>query len=267
MSAADGIPGPGLFPRSLPRQANCNVRAAFRLLRQVAQDQPARRAGHSRLRTAPPFARGRTTDHLFSRYQHEHSKNSHRWNASAADARPGPPGVVRKPPAAAVCPFSGIRRPAPKPGPVPGGRPRARPGRVSTKSTIKARAVSMPARATLDVEGPLLTRGAAVLTLLRGKRISQGTAMPTSASHGTQRTMMEPTPTNLETTATTRGNRSSLATHVIMILLRRTCGSRGPTCKSGVRDAEFFPGFGVRSVEHLGRQATTSALATDSVAS
>src|SRR4051812_21203500 len=106
----------------------------------------------------------------------------------------------------------------------------------------------MPTGATHDVAEPLLARGAGVLTLLRQKRISPGTAMPTSASHGTQRTMMKPTPTNSETAAIIPGNRSSLATHVIMILLRRACGSCAPTCKSGVRDAEIFPGLGVRSV-------------------
>ena len=79
-----------VVPPSLPRQANCDVRAAFRPVRQVAQDQPARRAGHPRRRTAPPFARGRTTNHFLLRYQHEHSKNHHRWNASAADAATGP---------------------------------------------------------------------------------------------------------------------------------------------------------------------------------
>jgi hypothetical protein len=59
-------------------------------------------------------------------------------DASAADARPGPSGVVRTPPAAAVRPLPGIRRPGPGPGLVPGGRRRARLGRVSAVSTIRA---------------------------------------------------------------------------------------------------------------------------------
>jgi hypothetical protein len=59
-------------------------------------------------------------------------------DASATDPRQGPPGVVCTPPAAAVRPLPGVRRPAPGPGLVPGGRRRARLGRVSVVSTIRA---------------------------------------------------------------------------------------------------------------------------------
>ncbi len=48
------------------------------------------------------------------------------WDAKAADARHGPPGLVRTPPAAAVRPLPGIRRQAPRRGYALDGRRRAR---------------------------------------------------------------------------------------------------------------------------------------------
>jgi hypothetical protein len=100
------------------------------------------------------------------------------WNASAADARPGPPGMVRTPPAAAVRPFPGVRRPGPRPGLATDGQPPACLDRVSTMSTIRA-------GATHDFAGPLLVGGANPRTLYhKCKMIRYPDANYTSTSLG-----------------------------------------------------------------------------------
>ena len=124
----------------------------------------SRRAGCTRSRTPPrPGAarvpgRPRSTANFGSHRERSGTLNTREvgrgWDSSSADARQGPPDMVRTPTAAAVRPLPGIRRQAPGRGLAPGGRRRACLGRVSMMSTIKARADSMPARATCDVEGP-----------------------------------------------------------------------------------------------------------------
>jgi hypothetical protein len=57
-------------------------------------------------------------------------------DSSSADARQGPPDMVRTPPAAAVCSLPRIRRQAPGRGLAPDGRRRARRGRVSTRGRL-----------------------------------------------------------------------------------------------------------------------------------
>ena len=117
-------------------------------------------------RPGPVHAPGRPRSHSdFGSYQERSGTLNGRevdrgWDASAADARQGPPGVVRTPPAAAVRPLPGIRRSGPGRGLAPDGRRRPRFGRMSTIATIRAWAGPRPARATHDVEGPLLARGA-----------------------------------------------------------------------------------------------------------
>ena len=121
-----GTPGPGSSPRLRHRSANRDVRAAPRPARLVA---PAR----------PPPGRPPDVSDCESHWERSRILNRREvgrgWDASAADARQGPPGVVRTTPAAAVRPLPGIRRQAPRRGYAPTAGSRARFSRMSERTT------------------------------------------------------------------------------------------------------------------------------------
>ncbi len=107
-----------VVPSAPSRSANRDVRAAPGPARLVAPSPSARRAGHL-------MSSGCESHRERSRILNKREVGRG-WDASAADARQGSPGVVRTPPAAAVRPLPGIRRQAPRRGYAPDGRRRAR---------------------------------------------------------------------------------------------------------------------------------------------
>ena len=124
---ADGMPGPGLFPRPclVRRIATCGLR--------FCPHAPSPRARPRAGWAGSPSDSGSHREISGTLNRREVGRG---WDTSEADTRPGPPGVVRTPPAAAVRPLPGVRRPGPGPGSAPEGRRRARLGRVSAMSTI-----------------------------------------------------------------------------------------------------------------------------------